>query len=205
MKRSLLAAAAMVCLSVIPVLAIERKDGDAPEAELAAVRRVYVDQLGGGQTSDQMRDMIITALQNSGLFIVTENPERADATLKGSSDDHIYTEDHNTSETLGLHAAAGNASGSGSANTRVSDRVSASAGVSENESMRIQERKHEAAASLRLVDPGGDVIWSTTQESGGGKFRGAMADVADRIARQLISDTKKARARPPVAAPRPAN
>ena len=195
----------MVCLAVVPGIAIEHKAGDAPEAALAAVRRVYVDQLGGGQTSDQMRDMIIAALQNSGLFIVTEHPERADATLKGSSDDHIYTEDHNTSETVGLHAAAGNTSGSGSASTRVSDRVSASAGVSENEAMRIQERKHEAGASVRLVDAEGDVLWSTTQESGGGKFRGAMADVADRIARQLISDTKKARARPPAAAPRPAN
>jgi hypothetical protein len=40
----------------------------------------------------------------------------------------------------------------------------------------------------------GDVIWSTTQESTGAKFHGAMADVADKIARQLIEDVRKAKA-----------
>jgi hypothetical protein len=44
-----------------------------------------------------------------------------------------------------------------------------------------------------MVNADGDVIWSTTQESGGGKFRGAMADVADKITRQLSADVKKAR------------
>ena len=44
------------------------------------------------------------------------------------------------------------------------------------------------------MDNQGDVIWSTTQESGGGKFRGAMADVADKITRQLVGDVNKARA-----------
>jgi len=46
---------------------------------------------------------------------------------------------------------------------------------------------------VRLVNLDGDVIWSTTQESNGAKFRGAMADVADKIARKLIDETKKAR------------
>jgi len=32
------------------------------------------------------------------------------------------------------------------------------------------------------------VIWSTTQESPGAKFRGASADVAAKIAHQLIID-----------------
>jgi hypothetical protein len=31
-------------------------------------------------------------------------------------------------------------------------------------------------------------MWSTTQESTGAKFRGASADVADRITRQLIAE-----------------
>ena len=50
--------------------------------------------------------------------------------------------------------------------------------------------------SIRLVNADGDVLWSTTQESSGGKFRGAMADVADKITRQLAADTRKARAKP---------
>jgi len=199
MKRiCIFAPVALVALLLLATVgsapAIERKDDAGPEAELALVHRIYVDQLGGGQTSDQMRDMIIVALQNSGLFIVTENKERADAILKGSSDDRIFTEDHNTSESVGLHAnAAGSASSHSTLGSGVSDSHSTGAGITENESAKIQERKHEAAAAIRLVDTEGDVIWSTTQESPGGKFRGAMADVADRIARQLVADTKKAR------------
>ena len=69
-----------------------------------------------------------------------------------------------------------------------SQRGYADVGVGENESLRTAERKHEAMASVRIVNKDGDVIWSTTQESMGGKFRGASADVADRITRQLSID-----------------
>jgi hypothetical protein len=54
-----------------------------------------------------------------------------------------------------------------------------------------QERKHEASASVRLVNRDGDVIWSTIQESQGAKFRSAAADVAERIGRQLAADYAK--------------
>jgi hypothetical protein len=66
-------------------------------------------------------------------------------------------------------------------------------GVGEQESVHLAERKHEATASVRLVTKDGDVIWSTTQESRGAKFRGASADVADKIAKQLVSDCERAR------------
>jgi hypothetical protein len=158
--------------------------------ELARVRRIYVEQLGGGQTSDQMRDMIIAALQNSKAFTITDNQERADATLRGSSDDKVFTDEHTSSESLGLRANAGTSTGSGSSR----DRVSGGAGITDHETTHIKERRHEASASIRLVDGDGDVIWSTTQESAGAKFRGAMADVADKIARQLVDDVRKARA-----------
>jgi hypothetical protein len=164
---------------------------------LARVKRVYVEQLGGGAQSDQMRDMIIAALQNSKLFLLTDNPDRADATLRGSADDKIFNEDHSSSDSVGLRGSVGAgdssySSGAGSS----SSRLRASAGVNDNESSRITERRHEASASLRLVDADGDVIWSTTQESGGGKFQGAMADVADKVARQLAEDTRKSREAP---------
>ena len=165
-----------------------------PGASLAKVRRIYVDQLGGGKTSDQMRDMVIAALQNSGLFVLTENPERADASLKGSSDDLIYSEEHHTSDSIGFHTAEGSGSSAGaSLGTNSSTHQNLSAGITENESSNIQERRHEASASVRLVNADGDVIWSTTQESNGAKFHGAMADVADKIAHRLIDETKKAR------------
>jgi hypothetical protein len=37
------------------------------------------------------------------------------------------------------------------------------------------------------------VLWSTTQESLGAKFRGASADVAGKVTRQLLKDYEAAR------------
>lgn len=190
MKAQLLALA--IALAPVSAKAIEPH---SPEAGLARIRRIYVDQLGGGKESDQLRDMVITALQNAGLFVITENPERADASLKGSGDDKIFTEQHITSDSIGFHAGEDTGSRNAvSIGTSSSSNKSLSAGISQNESSHIQERRHEATASVRLVNTEGDVVWSTTQESNGGKFRGAMADVADRIARRLIEETRKARA-----------
>jgi hypothetical protein len=163
-------------------------------SSLANVKRIYVERLGGGSESEQMRDMIIAAVQNSKLFLITEESEKADAILRGSSDDKIYEDEHSTSDSIGIHGT----SGSGSSSTSMygsgsSSRENHGAGITDSESSHIRERRHEASASIRLVDTKGDVLWSTTQESAGGKFRGAMADVADRIARQLVEDTRKAR------------
>jgi hypothetical protein len=173
--------------------AVERHETD-PGSGLDKVKRIYVDQLGGGRTSDQMRDMLIAALQNSGLFVITENPERADAALKGSADEAVFTEEHHITDSIGVHATDGRGSSSGaSLGTSSSSRSNAGVGISESETSHIQERRHESTASVRLVSPEGDVLWSTTQESNGAKFRGAMADVADKVARRLIEETKRAR------------
>jgi hypothetical protein len=175
------------------LMAGEAEPVPAP-ADLAHVKKIYVDQLGGGHTSDQMRDMIIAALQNSKMFAITENQERADAVLRGSADDKVYTDDHQSSDSIGLHTNA-SSSESGRAYSEGSSASRATGiGITDSESQRSKERKHETSASIRLVNTDGDVLWSTTQESAGGKFRGAMADVADKISRQLVEDTKKARA-----------
>ena len=42
-------------------------------AQIAIVKRVYVDRLTGGETAAQMRDLIISSLQGSKLFVLTEN------------------------------------------------------------------------------------------------------------------------------------
>jgi hypothetical protein len=162
--------------------------------ELALIRRVYVEPLGGGRGTDQMRDMIIAALQRSGLFVITEDKDRADATLRGSSEDNVFNEEHDTNDSIGMNTSTGASSGSKNFSSSVSSSKNGGLGVNERESSHIQERRHEASASLRLVDFEGDVIWSSTQESGGAKFHGAMADVADRIVRQLVEDMRKAKA-----------
>ena len=54
-------------------------------------------------------------------------------------------------------------------------------GIGGGESSEVKERKHEALATVRLVNKDGDVLWSTTQESGGAKFHGASEDVAEKM------------------------
>jgi hypothetical protein len=43
------------------------------------------------------------------------------------------------------------------------------------------------------VNKDGDVIWCTTQESLGAKFRGASVDVAEKITGKLKEDFERAR------------
>src|ERR1051325_312751 len=75
--------------------------------QLLTVKRVYVDRLNGGETAEQMRDMIINSLQNARLFVVTEKQEKADATLRGSAEDLVFTEQHSSSEGINAHMNAG--------------------------------------------------------------------------------------------------
>jgi hypothetical protein len=175
--------------------------------QLLAIKRVFVDRLTGGETAAQLRDMIIGSLQNAKLFILTENQERADVILHGAAEDLIFTDAFQSSEGLNAHVGSSSDSGSGTsshyngASSGFDTRSgrSASAGVGDNSSTNIKERRHEAMATVRLVNKDGDVIWSTTQESTGAKFRGASADVAEKITKQLVADYEKVhnRARPP--------
>ena len=165
---------------------------DSLEAQILSLKRVHVDRLTGGETAAQMRDLIIASLQNTRLFILTENPDRADAVLRGAAEDLVYTDSFQTADGVNVRAGVG----TGSRSTRTSTGVGArglGVGVGENESANIHERKHEAFATVRLVNKDGDVIWSTTQESTGAKFRGASADVADKIAKQLAADVERVR------------
>lgn len=156
------------------------------------IRRVYVDRLAGGETAAQLRDMIISSLQSAKLFVITENEERADAFLRGSAEDLVFTDTFSSSEGVNARASIGLGS---DPDRSSSDRRSrhGSVTVGDHESTRIAERKHEASAAVRLVGRDGDVLWSTTQESLGGKFRGASADVAEKITRQLVRDYERAR------------
>jgi hypothetical protein len=164
---------------------------------LEGVQRVFVDRFTGGESADQMRDLLIASLHNSRLFVVTEDPQRADAILRGAAEHAIFTEQFQASDGVDLRAGVGSASRSTSrANGLGLAARSISVSVGDDESVNIHERKHEAMATVRLVTKEGDVIWSTTQESGGGKFRGAAPDVADKVTRRLVEDMAKARETP---------
>lgn len=157
--------------------------------QLLTVKRVYVDRLTGGETAAQMRDILISSLAGSRLFVLTENQERADAVLRGAAEDLVFTDVHQSSDNINAHANLSTRS-SGS---RYNSGTAAGVGFGEGESDRSAERRHEALAAVRLVNKDGDVIWSTTQESLGAKFHGASADVAEKITAQLKDDFEKAR------------
>ncbi|HTX39975.1 MAG TPA: hypothetical protein VME43_33380 [Bryobacteraceae bacterium] len=165
--------------------------------QLLSIRRVYVDHLTGGETAAQMRDILISALAEAKLFILTENQERADVILHGASEDLVYTDTHQTSDGINAHLnGATGRSASSSYYSHSNNTASAGLSVGENESEHDTERRHEAVAAVRLVNKDGDVIWSTTQESLGAKYHGASADVADKIAAKLKDDFDKARKLP---------
>lgn len=157
-------------------------------ATLPEVRRIYVGQLTGGATAEALRDLIIASLNSTKLFVLTENEAKADAILKGAGDDNTFTDTFDTYEGSSGRDSLGK---TGSAlTTKIGSAVAAST-LNETESHHSRERKHEAYATVRLCNKDGDVLWSTTQESMGAKFRGASADVAAKIARQISIDYEK--------------
>jgi hypothetical protein len=161
---------------------------DASLRQLRTVRRVFVDRLTGGETAAQMRDILISSLAGAELFVITENQEKADAILRGASEDLVFTEVHQSSDSINAHANLGTrrTSSAGGGNY-------GGLGIGESEADRSAERRHEAIAAVRLVNKEGDVIWSTTQESLGAKFHGASADVAEKITARLKEDFEQAR------------
>jgi hypothetical protein len=193
-----------VLLTLVMMAEIDRKAEPPKPVEAAAVKpvsgallevhRVYVDRLTGGTTAEQLRDLIISALNGAGLFVITESEERADAVLRGAAEDLLYTDKFITNERVGTRTSMGERSRTTSSTTR--GGFYGSIGIDDSDSTHIEERKHEAMATVRLVRKDGDVIWSTIQESRGAKFQGASADVAAKIARQLAADFERARKAP---------
>jgi hypothetical protein len=156
---------------------------EGSSGKLAKIHRIYVDILTGGDQALQIRDLLMTSLHRSKQFIITEDEDKADATLKGAGSDEIFTDSFQSSNGINAHSQVG-----GGPTTKTNSARYAGMTIGENESQHTLERKHEAMATVRLVNKDGDVIWSATAESLGGKFLGASADVADKIAKRLMID-----------------
>jgi hypothetical protein len=135
--------------------------------------------------------MLIGSLQRTGLFLMTESEERADAFLRGSAEDLIFMEIHRQRDGIQVR---GSVSASERENSE-SEFSSSSFGVGDTDESYRRERRHEAMAAVRLVLRNGDVIWSCTQESAGAKYRGPAADVAEKVARELAKAHEQARQR----------
>ncbi len=143
------------------------KEADTDSALLLKVKRIYVESFGDDIISKELQSMIVSALVATKRFMVTENHERADAILKGVALEKTSQELHAYGEST---AAGRGAISDSSAHT---------------------ETVNDAKLSIRLVTPDGDVLWTSTQESKGAKYKGSSADVADKCVKQLLRDVEK--------------
>ena len=176
----------LVVMVVAPLLA-ELTLLEQQLARISEVRSIYVDELAG-DGGVHLRDMVIGSIQRSGVFALTEDESKADAFLRGSAEDLIFTDYASVRRGLNVRGAASNSQ----RNSGESDYQSTSFGVGETDSTQRRERKHDASAALRLVLKGGEVIWSTTRQSLGAKYKSSAADVADLVARDLGLAHKRA-------------
>lgn len=179
----------VLCLAA-PLLCAENPSAPSADKSLLAVKRIYVAQLSGSPGADALRDLIIASIDSTKLFVLTDNPDRADAVLKGAADDHAYVDTLDVDSGVDSRRNGGKSS-SGTGLSRASG-LYLGVSASDRESRHIRDRKHEAYAAVLLCNKDGDVLWSTSQESQGAKFRSASADVAAKIAHQLTVDVEKA-------------
>src|SRR6185312_11013976 len=96
---------ALAAPSPRPPVVIRRPQAIA-SAELAAVKRIFVDDFGPDPASRQVQATVVTALVRSGRFIVTENRDRADAILRGTAIEASSQEVHAFSEGTAVGRAA---------------------------------------------------------------------------------------------------
>jgi hypothetical protein len=179
---------------------VASKPAEAPlpdkQKELLKIRRIFVENFGEGEAAQQLQAMLVTSLTESNKFTVTEDRTKADAILKGFAGEKTFQETHAYGSGTAVSTAAGghsaSVSGSGGTFSGSSSGGFHSVAGAMNDSSVNTETIDSAKASVRLINQDGDVIWTSTQESKGAKFKGASADVADKIVKQLIRDIAKA-------------
>ncbi len=172
------------------------KDANADDpTALLKVKRIYVESFGDDIISKELQSMIVSSLVTTKRFKVTENRERADAILKGVALEKTSQELHAYGEATSVGGASGGGhseiSGSGGTISGSSSGGFVARHMGTSDSSVNTETVNEARVAIRLVNPDGDVIWTSTQESKGAKYKGASADVADRCVKQLLHDVEK--------------
>ena len=183
----------MRILIALLLLSVSATALEPAASTLGTVKRVYVESLGASPQAILLRDMVISSLASSGFFLITEKADFADALLRGSADDQVFMEQHNSTDSLSAGLHSGNSENFSSKYDHTTNAKTSGLTIGQNESMHTNERKHEASASVRLINRDGDVIWSTTQESNGARFKSASADVADKIFRKLLDDLQRSK------------
>lgn len=168
----------------------------ALNAKLLTVTRIYVDDFGSDATAKQIQAMVVNSISESKRFIITENKDKADAILKGTALEKTSQEFHSLNDSAAVASSHGGhhgevngsfVNGTGSISGSSHGYHAASA-VAADDSTASTETINDARVAVRLVAADGDVIWSTTKESRGAKYKGASADVADMVVKQLMQD-----------------
>jgi hypothetical protein len=183
-----------------PVRAVEPALEVDKGKALSKVRRIYVESFGTTEAAQQLQAMVISSLTESKRLTVTEDKTKADAILKGFASEKSSQEVHAYGSGTSVATAAGGHSGSisgssinGSGHISGSHSGGFGAAASSIEDSSVNtETIDSAKASVRLINADGDVIWTSTQESRGAKYKGASADVADKMIKQLVRDMEKA-------------
>jgi hypothetical protein len=168
--------------------------GSAPttSATLGKLTRVCVDQFSGDTALvSPVREIAIAALFGMKRFVVTENCAKADATMRGAVIERTGRRARSEGEAADFGAAAGGASVSRSGGAAGFGAIIGGS----SEALASSETTAHASVTLRLVDSDGDVIWAHTQDSQGGKTKGAIADAVERAIRQLGRDVGRSAAR----------
>ena len=175
------------------------------QTKLLKVTRIYIDDFGADPTAKQIQAMVVNSISESKKFIITENKEKADAVLKGTALEKTHQELHSLNEAAAAATSHGSqhgevsgsfSNGTGSVSGSSHGYHSGSA-IAADDSTASTETINEARVAVRLVAADGDVIWSTTQESHGAKYKGAGADVADKVIKQLMRDLERLQAAAP--------
>jgi curli biogenesis system outer membrane secretion channel CsgG len=182
---------------------------DTDSSALLNVKRIYVDSFGDDIISKELQSMIVSSLVATKRFKVTENRERADAVLKGVALEKTSQELHAYGEGTSVSGASGGShsevSGSGGTFSGSSGGGFIARHMGTSDSSVNTETINEARVAVRLVNPDGDVIWTSTQESKGAKYKGSSADAADKCIKQLLRDVEKVEAaNAPASTPAPA-
>jgi hypothetical protein len=126
---------------------------------------------------------------------VTENRDKADAILKGvalektSQEVHAYGDSTVVGSAAGSHHGEISGSSAGFSGSSNGGFVAHHSGISD--SSLNTETINEARVAVRLVNQDGDVIWTSTQESKGAKYKGSSADAVDKCVKQLLKDIAK--------------
>lgn len=180
--------------SAAPATTATAQANDASELQrkLVSIKRVYVETFGDDAIAKQMQAMIIAALTENKRFIITENKDKADALLRGTALEKTTQEFHGVNDKAAAGSASGGVGGSWDHGTGSVAGGFAARAVGIDDSTASTETIDHARVAVRLVSADGDVIWATTQESKGAKYKGASADVAEKIVKQLLRDIQRA-------------